>query len=1091
MSLTRAACVGLSLWVVAASRPALAQSQVKPRLVVIVDTSGSMVGTPQQTADFPAGLWTHGDGSAEHPGCDVTGDGVFGDSKIFQAKNALYNVVSAYGEVEFALERFKQAAGGEGCGGAATTCTAGGTECVPPFACQGGHCAKSCSAPGDCPPHDTCATGQCVADAANEWSCVDTGATGWRVMHCPSPCQPWSYTQCTASFACSGCADTGPAPTPEDTCVANRLDATCHGDPSPLGGTIACASPTDSQTAFQSCLYYNGRDRTSVACHPPDYIGEGEVLVGFPTAAGDNIAQVLAWIDHHEADFLGGTDRELRANGDTPLGGALVSAGNYLVASVLPGDAQKRTCRAYNVVLLTDGAETCGGGPAVRAQLLHQGIRCNGASCCWPYTSPSCTPAQYPESIAVKVWGVGFAVCPPGEPNCQARRDLNNIAALGGTGTAYFVQNQVELQAALAEIIAQSIPAEICDGLDNDCNGLTDEGFPVGDPCDDGGQGICRGTGHFVCRADHLGVECAIEVPGQPPTTEVCNGLDDDCDGATDEGIPCGDEVCNGVDDDDDGATDEHPCGDWTVCPLPGEMVPCGLDVGECVPGLTKCTSGALGCDLSGPGQHTPVAEACDCQDNNCNGVTDEGLFRECYTGPAGTKDVGPCRGAVQVCATTPGPACVPDVWSNPTCLGQALPESEVCNGLDDDCDGLVDDPPPGGALPGVGEPCVTPGGCPGHTICAGALVCQADHAEAEVCNGLDDDCDAMVDEAPGPGEPPLCDPTGARCAGDACVPDGVERVCTAGHYVCTGGGIDCAGAVLPEPEACDCRDNDCDGATDEGDLCGAGRVCFACECVMPCKEDEFPCPGGRVCLDGANLDARVLCARPGRDPCYCVPSACFEVECPSGWLCSEQDGQCYDLCAGVTCPAEQECRFGACVDCRVLGCPECQVCAGGQCIENPCCGVTCPTGSYCTGGACVTSCDLLSCPAGTMCRAGECVPDRCGDLGCSGCTFCEPTMGSCVADPCCGVTCPAGTACARQTGRCQPDPCLTATCGACEECQTDPYFMVATCDWLPDCERLRVVATGGGCRAAAGAAGGLLVPLLAVPVLLARRRRR
>ena len=77
---------------------------------------------------------------------------------------------------------------------------------------------------------------------------------------------------------------------------------------------------------------------------------------------------------------------------------------------------------------------------------------------------------------------------------------------------------------------------EICDGKDNDCDGQTDEGFSVGQSCT-AGVGECARTGQYVCKADGSGTECNA-VAGTP-TTEICYGKDNDCDGQTDEGNVC------------------------------------------------------------------------------------------------------------------------------------------------------------------------------------------------------------------------------------------------------------------------------------------------------------------------------------------------------------------------------------------------------------------------------------------------------------------------------------------------------------------------------------------------------------------------
>lgn len=78
--------------------------------------------------------------------------------------------------------------------------------------------------------------------------------------------------------------------------------------------------------------------------------------------------------------------------------------------------------------------------------------------------------------------------------------------------------------------------AEVCDGLDNDCDGVVDNGFPVGEQCNNGLVGACYREGVMVCNGAGDGVVC--DAPAGQPQQELCNGLDDDCDGQTDEDFP-------------------------------------------------------------------------------------------------------------------------------------------------------------------------------------------------------------------------------------------------------------------------------------------------------------------------------------------------------------------------------------------------------------------------------------------------------------------------------------------------------------------------------------------------------------------------
>ena len=169
------------------------------------------------------------------------------------------------------------------------------------------------------------------------------------------------------------------------------------------------------------------------------------------------------------------------------------------------------------------------------------------------------------------------------------------------------------------------LPAqEVCDALDNDCNGQVDDGDPGGGAvCATGLSGNC-GPGVLHC----LGGEVVCD-PINDPRAEVCNGADDDCDGMADDNVPgagdacdggegicdnavmacvlgqlvCrpvlvpGDEVCNGADDNCDGVVDEGN---------PGGGASCGTATGACETGVLTCSGGAFVCT----GSHTAGCSA-------------------------------------------------------------------------------------------------------------------------------------------------------------------------------------------------------------------------------------------------------------------------------------------------------------------------------------------------------------------------------------------------------------------------------------------------------------------------------------------------
>ena len=103
---------------------------------------------------------------------------------------------------------------------------------------------------------------------------------------------------------------------------------------------------------------------------------------------------------------------------------------------------------------------------------------------------------------------------------------------------------------------------ELCNGVDDNGNGQTDEGYNLGGACTSGGPGQCQAAGVIVCDGSG-GAMC--DAVGGTPTTEICNGLDDDCDASTDEGFNVG-AMCDAGGGPNSGVTQCSVDGQGTTC---------------------------------------------------------------------------------------------------------------------------------------------------------------------------------------------------------------------------------------------------------------------------------------------------------------------------------------------------------------------------------------------------------------------------------------------------------------------------------------------------------------------------------------------
>jgi len=412
---------------------------------------------------------------------------------------------------------------------------------------------------------------------------------------------------------------------------------------------------------------------------------------------------------------------------------------------------------------------------------------------------------------------------------------------------------------------------DVCDGLDNDCDGRVDA-QPDGGPLSEAfytGTARTRGVGE--CRDGTRTCQGGVWrlVADVTPTAETCNGLDDDCDGYTDNAA--------------------GSLSDWTLtlgaCWPPGQP---GRHMGECRDGELVCSAGG---EPRCENAIVPKDEECNGLDDDCNGYTDDERdsntsftlsWGRCYSGPARTRGVGACRQGWHACDAPPQ-----------VCIGEVVPAAtETCNGLDDDCDGLTDEAPGSAAsftlswvpcYAGYSPATMSRGACrPGMQPCQGAssTCIGAVTPTTEVCNGVDDDCDGHVDNAPGS---TVDDSLHCAVSWQSCYsgPAGTQDrgACHGGWRSCQQGTCSgpCLGEVLPATELCNGVDDDCDGLIDEA----------------PGSNSNFTL-SSQPCYSGPSGTRNVGVCRGGQQYCHgSTLGACADETVPGSETCNGLDDDC------------------------------------------------------------------------------------------------------------------------------------------------------------------------------------------------------
>ncbi|MFH1530531.1 MAG: hypothetical protein ABIK09_07340 [Pseudomonadota bacterium] len=416
-------------------------------------------------------------------------------------------------------------------------------------------------------------------------------------------------------------------------------------------------------------------------------------------------------------------------------------------------------------------------------------------------------------------------------------------------------------------------------------------------------------------------------------------------------------------------------------------------------------------------------------------------------------------------------------------------------------------------------------GACEGLRVCTddGLTDCDADTPAVEVCDGVDNDCDGVVDGVS------VCDDgnpcTSDSCGGEGgCVHESLEGLncddgtaCTIGDFcqggICTGAAVSCDDGNPCTDDLCD-TDGGCENPPntdlcDDGEPCTVGDHCVNAACLgtpVPCNcatdadceilEDGDVCNGILSCDTGevpfkckVNPATVVTCPPPAGLDAYCQTAqcdsktgACSNGPTNEGMACTDDDACTLgDLCAAGFCTAQASLN---CDDDDICTAEFCHAAAG--CIYEPTVekcddGNPCTDGDYCEGGSCVAL-EVVDCDDGNLCTNDQCnpllgcvhtnntalcidgdactAPDQCKDGVCEPgiqvdcydgnvCTndSCEPA-GGCVHTPnaaSCddGNSCTFGDHCAG--GGCVPDevvecddgnPCTDDVCNLQQGCQ-------------------------------------------------------